>query len=114
MRNGPMTLSQLIDVIKAGQDVSDTYYIYADEHLGSRRNPDVEVYVDKAPTFDADNNEVMPDAIKGTTLAPFCSIELVQSVIRNAIKQKPSVTNAEIISAFDYYMENDDFLETDG
>ena len=40
--------------------------------------------------------------------------ELIESVIRNAIKQKPSVTNAEIVSAFDYYMGNDDFMELGG
>ena len=63
---------------------------------------------------DADNNEVPPDAIKGTTLEPFCSIELIEDVIMNAIMQKPSVTNAEIVSAFDYYMENDNFMEIGG
>jgi hypothetical protein len=39
---------------------------------------------------------------------------LIEDVIISAIKQQPSVTDAEIISAFDYYMENDDFMEIEG
>ena len=114
MHTGPMTLSQLIDVIRARQDVSHGYYVYADEDLESPSRTDTQVYVDKGPTFDADNNEVPPDAIKGTTLAPFCSVELIEDVITNAIMQKPSITNAEIVLAFDYYMENDNFMEIGG
>jgi len=33
MRTGPMTLSQLIDVIKSGQDVSDAYYMGNDDFM---------------------------------------------------------------------------------
>ena len=108
-----MTLSQLIDLIKDGR-VSDAYYVYADEDLESLRSPDTQVYVEKAPTFDAENNEVLPDTVKGTRWEPFCSIQLIEDVILNAIKQQPSVTDAEIISAFDYYMQNDDFMEIEG
>ena len=111
MHSGPLTLGRLIDVIKAGEGVSDAYYVYAEADLGAPRRSDTPVYIDKAPTFDPDNNEVLPDAIKRATLAPLCSIELIQSVISNAIKQNSLVTNAEIVSAFDYYMENDDFME---
>ena len=62
------------------------------------------------PADDRDENDV-PAAIAALGLWVFCSGELLEDVVNNAVGQKPDVSVAEIVVGLEHYLVNDAFID---
>lgn len=101
---------ELIEHIEAVCNPKDgSYVLYAPagvEHISE----DMEAAIILEPKW-WEEDDPLPEFALEHNLEPACEITLAQDVIVSAKRQKPEVTNSELIAALDYFLEHDAFLD---
>ena len=87
-----------------------SYCIYSQLHDSDDLRLDTICYIDNYPEIIDDDEEVFPDFVVKNSLNLLFREELVQDVMHNALWQKPSASEEEILKATTYYSKNDSFM----
>ncbi|WNG52018.1 hypothetical protein F0U60_53865 [Archangium minus] len=56
-------------------------------------------------------SDELPDEAKRLSLVPVLDIQVVQSVVRNAMLQRPDLQAADLVRALEFYFKRDAFIE---
>lgn len=87
----------------------DTYYLY-----GEKKEADVDIadhcYLDKPPSEDENSEEIYPAIVQKNRLEVICSGDILVDVVANALQQKPTVSDLELVEALNYYLHTDSFI----
>ncbi|MEM5368571.1 hypothetical protein V4C53_21370 [Paraburkholderia azotifigens] len=103
-------IEDLIELVKNKKDRDATYMIYVSSDTDDFE-PGMEVYVGDVPSFDDEDNEVMPESVIKLGLESGYMREHFQDVVDLACKQKPNASTEEIVRCLNHYAEHDDFLD---
>ena len=68
-------------------------------------------YLDDYAEITDDNKEIFPQFVQDNNLEFLLMDELIESVIFNALHQKPDVTDEEILKAIQFYNDKDTFID---
>lgn len=104
-----MALSQIIEAMKKQDDRNDLFCLYAPVDSGQLED-DAEYYVDDYPDV-VNDQSVYPEFVRNNKLHLIYYGQQFADVIDNALDQKPNASVKELVSALNYYMKNDDFLD---
>lgn len=105
----PITLLELIEIVKTNQDKGESYCIYG-KGYSSEANLSSICYIDLYTEVTEEYEEIYPKFVTDNNLELWFREELVQDVISNALSQDKKVSNEKILEAIKYYDENDCFL----
>lgn len=87
----------------------DNYYLY-----GEKKEADVDIadrcYLDKPPGEGEDGAGIYPAVVQEKQLDVICSGEILVDIVANALQQKPTVSDIELVEALNYYLHTDSFI----
>ncbi|TBN36345.1 hypothetical protein [Pseudomonas sp. BGI-2] len=107
--NQTIKLSELIDFLKT-QKKTLTYCVYG-RGSSDQATLETECSIDEYSEITDDDEEIFPESITQKNLEFWFTDELLEDVTFNALKQKASVTNEEILRAIKHYNEYDSFMK---
>lgn len=97
-----------------GGYVMDNYNLYLKDDSADISKHMTCFVSDEGIDIDNNDNEIHPKFVNDNALEFYCSGQLIEDVVHNAIHQngedKTKVTIEQLIVALDYYIENDNFL----
>lgn len=95
--------------IESNDPKFDNYYLY-----GEKKETDVDIadrcYLDKPPGEGEDSEEIYPAIVQEKQLEVICSGDILVDVVANALQQKPTVSDMELVEALNYYLHTDSFM----
>ena len=106
--NQTIKLTDLIDFLKT-QKKTLTYCVYG-KGSSDQATLETDCVIDEYSEITDDDEEIFPERITKNNLDFWFTDELLEDVIFNALKQKSSITNDEILNAIKYYNERDSFM----
>jgi hypothetical protein len=107
--NQTIKLAELIDFLKT-QKKNLTYCVYG-KGSSDQATLETDCVIDEYSEITDDDEEIFPEKITQNDLEFWFTDELLEDVTFNALKQKTSVTNEEILKAIKYYNERDSFMD---
>lgn len=107
--NQTIKLAELIDFLKT-QKKNLTYCVYG-KGSSDQATLETDCVIDEYSEITDDDEEIFPERITQNDLEFWFTDELLEDVTFNALKQKTSVTNEEILKAIKYYNEHDSFMD---
>ena len=105
----PYRLEDLIIKIVQEGYIKDNFCLYTKEYEAIA-TLELTCYLERYPEVSDDDEEVYPDYVEQNELELFFYGDQFMDVLRSALNQKPSATVDELISALNYYLENDAFI----
>lgn len=105
----PITLYDLFEIIRAKSDKGVSYCVYSCLTDTDEAALDTICYLDEYADIN-DDEEVFPSFVVKNGLNFLFREELLQDVITNALHQKPSASNQEILEAVKFYNSKDAFI----
>ncbi|WP_429529486.1 DUF7716 domain-containing protein [Pseudomonas frederiksbergensis] len=106
--NQSIKINDLIDFLKA-QKKELTYCVYG-AGSSDQATLHTDCVIDEYSEITDDDEEIFPESITQKNLDFWFTDELLEDVVFNALKQKASATNEEILKAIKFYNENDSFI----
>lgn len=107
--NKTIKLTDLIDVLKT-QKKTLTYCVYGKGPSG-QATLEIDCVIGEYSEITDDDEEIFPESITQNNLEFWFTDELLEDVTFNALKQKTSTTNEEILKAIKHYNERDSFMD---
>lgn len=108
----PIPFEQILTMILQKEDEGASYCIYSSILDSNELTLKTICYIDDYPEIDDDDEEeIYSDFVNQNDLSLLFREELVQDVIMNAVDQKQSVTNQELLDAICFYNKNDNFMK---
>lgn len=101
-------LTDLIDFLKT-QKKTLTYCVYG-KGSSDQATLETDCVIDEYSEITDDDEEIFPESITQNNLEFWFTDELLEDVTFNALKQKKSATNEEILKAIKHYNERDSFM----
>ncbi len=101
-------IADLINFLKT-QKKTLTYCVYG-KGASNQITLETDCIIDEYSEITDDDEEVFPERITKNNLEFWFADELLEDVTFNALKQKASATNKEILKAIKYYNERDSFM----
>ena len=98
----------IIKIVQEGY-IKDNFCLYTKEYEAIA-TLELTCYLERYPEVSDDDEEVYPDYVEQNELELFFYGDQFMDVLRSALNQKPSATVDELISALNYYLENDAFI----
>ena len=110
MRQGDMTLGELIEIVRVRTDRAESFEVYStwDDYDAFDAATMVRVVSPADLYRDAEN---VPGEIAARGLWMFCEGDLLEDVVANAVLQKPDISVAEIVAGLEHYLVNDAFRD---
>jgi hypothetical protein len=102
-------LADLIDFLKT-QKKTLTYCVYG-KGSSDQATLETDCVIDEYSEITDDDEEIFPESITQNNLEFWFTDELLEDVTFNALKQKKSATNEEILKAIKHYNERDSFMD---
>jgi hypothetical protein len=102
-------LTDLIDFLKT-QKKNLTYCVYG-KGSSDQATLETDCVIDEYSEITDDDEEIFPKSITQNNLEFWFTDELLEDVTFNALKQKKSATNEEILKAIKHYNERDSFMD---
>ena len=102
-------LADLIDFLKTQQKTL-TYCVYG-KGSSDQATLETDCVIDEYSEITDDDEEIFPESITQNNLEFWFTDELLEDVTFNALKQKKSATNEEILKAIKHYNERDSFMD---
>jgi len=103
------TIASVIEGVQSGSVNIDDLCVYAEEDVDDI-TLELICYLDEYPTVSGDV-EVFSDFVVSNNLELVYYGQQFKDVVINVLSQKKSASLQEVLSALNYYLENDDFLE---
>ncbi|MGE1155809.1 DUF7716 domain-containing protein [Pseudomonas kitaguniensis] len=103
-----VTLFELINHLKI-QKKTFPYCVYG-RGRSDRVTLDDQCLIEEYSQITDDDEEIFPDIITRKGLEFWFTDELLEDVLFSALKQKPTITNDEILDAIKYYNAHDQFM----
>lgn len=98
--------------IESNNPKFDNHYLY-----GEKKETDVDIadrcYFDKPPGEGEDSEEIYPAIVQEKQFEVICSGDILVDVVANALQQKPTVSDMELVEALNYYLHTDSFMVFD-
>lgn len=113
-KNKTYRLSEFIDIVKNKQERSEGYnplYHYAIYAEEVEVTSNLVIYVGEPVEVSDSDKEIYPEYAVAHNMWYFCSDENIQDVVDLAISQYSQVSTEQLITALDYYLEHDDFMD---
>lgn len=113
-KNKTYSLGEFIDIVKHKQERSTSYdpqYQYALYAVEADLTAALEVYVGAPVEVNDDEEEIYPDYVVSHNMWYLCSDENIQDVVDLAVSQCAEISTVQLITALDYYLEHDDFMD---
>ncbi|MTH30918.1 hypothetical protein GJV77_13630 [Myroides pelagicus] len=113
-KNKTYLLGEFINLVKDKQERAAYYapsYNYALYAVEAEVTSDLEVYVGNPVEVKDYDEEIFPEYVVEHAMWYFCSDENIQDVVDLAVSRSKNVTVEQLISALDYYLEHDDFMD---
>lgn len=107
--NQSIKINDLIDSLKA-QKKELTYCVYG-KGSSDQATLETDCVIDEYSEITDDDEEIFPKYITQNNLEFWFTDELLEDVTFNALKQKTSATNEEILKAIKHYNEHDSFMK---
>lgn len=107
--NQTIKLAELIDFLKT-QKKNLTYCVYG-KGSSDQATLETDCVIDEYSEITDDDEEIFPERITQNDLEFWFTDELLEDVTFNALKQKTSVTNEEILKTIKYYNARDSFMD---
>lgn len=108
----PIPFEEILTMILQKEDEGASYCIYSSILDSNELMLKTICYIDDYPEIDDDDEEeIYSDFVNQNDLSLLFREELVQDVIMNAVDQKQSVTNQELLDAICFYNKNDNFMK---
>ncbi|WP_454058959.1 DUF7716 domain-containing protein [Elizabethkingia ursingii] len=107
-------IEDFLTLVRNKQERSEDYdpdFVYAVYSEQDIFESGITVYIGAPANIDGDYDDIFPDVVYENGLLYMCSDEDVQDVVDLALRQQPAVTNEQLITALNHYLENDDFLD---
>ncbi|WP_122448301.1 DUF7716 domain-containing protein [Pseudomonas viridiflava] len=106
--NQSIKINDLIDFLKT-QKKELTYCVYG-AGSSDQATLQTDCVIDEYSEITDDDDEIFPERITQKNLEFWFADELLEDVVFNALKQKASATNEEILKAIKFYNESDSFI----
>lgn len=106
----PVKFNELIELVKAEADKEVSYCVYGTLQDSNKITLETICFLDGYPEIDDDDEEIFPDFVTNNRLTFLFREELIQDVVKNALSQKLSASNVEILKAITFYNERDSFM----
>lgn len=107
--NKTIKITDLIDFLKT-QKKTLTYCVYG-KGSSDQATLETDCVLDESSEITDDDEEIFPKYIIQNNLEFWFTDELLEDVTFNALKQKISATNEEILIAIKHYNERDSFMK---
>jgi hypothetical protein len=107
--NQTIKVSDLIDFLKI-QKKTLTYCVYGGG-ASDQATLESECTIDEHSEITDDDEEIFPESVTQNNLEFWFTDELLEDVTFNALKQKASATNEDILKAIKHYNEYDSFMK---
>lgn len=106
--NQTVTMLELIGFLRSEEKIS-LYCIYGEGDSDDITLED-KCVIDEYAQISDDDEEIFPERILNKKLEFWFTDELLENVVFNALKQKPSASNDELLDALKYYNQRDSFM----
>ncbi len=106
--NQSIKINDLIDFLKT-QKKELTYCVYG-AGSSDQATLQTDCVIDEYSEITDDDDEIFPERITQKNLEFWFTDELLEDVVFNALRQKASATNEEILKAIKFYNESDSFI----
>lgn len=108
--NSLCSIEEFIQLVKLKLDRDYIYAVYAKQGVGELVSGQL-IYVGSTPSYDDDDNEILPKDVLDIGYDFFYMRDHFQDVIDLAVSQKANVSEPELIRCLNHYAEYDDFLD---
>lgn len=105
----PVTVAAVIEAVQAGDVIIDDLCVYVEDDAGTI-TPELVCYLDAYPEI-AGDVEVYSDFVTSNELELIYYGQQFNDVLRSVFEQEASANIVKVVSALNYYLENDDFME---
>lgn len=106
----PVKFREIMKAAKEGKDRDISYCVYSDIDDSDDLRLDTICYIDDYPEITDLDEEIYSEFVESHRLELLFRDELIQDVIDNALYQKPSVMDEEMMKAILYYNNYDTFM----
>lgn len=114
IKNQIYCIEEFLELVKLKQDRKESYdpeYNYAVYSSKDEFEPEMKVFIGDPLDIGGNDNEILPDFVYHNKLKYMCSDENIQDVVDLAFRQYAEVSSSQLITALNYYIEKDDFLD---
>ncbi|MBP1163368.1 MAG: DUF7716 domain-containing protein [Chryseobacterium culicis] len=114
IKNQMYCIEEFLELVKRKQDRKESYdpeYNYAVYSSKDEFEPEMKVFIGDPLDIGGNDNEILPDFVYHNKLKYMCSDENIQDVVDLAFRQYAEVSSSQLITALNYYIEKDDFLD---
>jgi hypothetical protein len=102
-------LGDLLTRVEKIRDLPEGFYVLYVAHLGSVWTEDRWSAI--LFSFDEEDETFMPDEARERNMLAMAHVSLVQRIVRVALHDKPDASKADLITALEYYLDNDAFID---
>ena len=107
--NKTIKLTDLIDALKT-QKKTLTYCVYG-KGPSDQVTLETDCVIGEYSEISDDDEEIFPESITQNSLDFWITDKLLEDVTSNALQQKISATNEQILKTIKYYNERDSFID---